>query len=125
MEHWRKNGVLTLRPRPEDLSDPKKVTDVLEKTLHHFGDRNVIVDMSLADSLTSLQLGTLVTIHLVCYENLAVMRLASVSSKVKLVLRLIGLDQIMHCHHGEKVVNESFGAEGEAPPAEGQNADEA
>lgn len=113
MDCWRKNGVFFLRPRQADLSDPRGVTEVLEAALRDDGERNVIVDLSLADSLSSLQIGTLVTLHLLCYENLAVMKLANVAEKVKMVLRLIGLDKIMQYHHGAAVARESFGPERE------------
>jgi anti-anti-sigma regulatory factor len=109
VEKWKNTDVLVLRPTPDDLSDPQSVTEILENVLQREGERKILVDLSAATNLTSLQLGSLVTMHLLCYENLAVMKLTNVGDKVKMVLRLIGLDKIMSFHHGPEVVFDSFG----------------
>ena len=58
------------------------------------------------------QIGTLVTIHVLCYENVAVMKLAGANQKLRELLRMVGLEALMEMHHGTGVAVESFG-----PPA--------
>ena len=56
-----------------------------------------------------MQIGTLVTMHVMCYENVAVMKLAGANEKVKNLLRMVGLETMMEMHHGSEVATQSFG----------------
>ena len=71
--------------------------------------QHVVADLETIESIFSLQIGTLVAMHVMCYENLAVMKLANVRDHVKNQLKLVGLDKLMQMHHGTKVAIESFG----------------
>jgi hypothetical protein len=70
--------------------------------------------------VTSLQIGTIVSLHLIAYENVAVMKLAGVQNRVKFLLQLIGLDKLMEMHHGAEVAVASFGARGSSGGAQGK-----
>ena len=100
--------ILTLRP--EDLNDPRKPIGILENLLRVEGERKIVADLSHVDSIYSLQIGTLVTMHVMCYENVAVMKLAGTNEKVKGLLRMVGLEAMMEMHHGAAVAAASFGA---------------
>lgn len=109
MEIRKRKAIVTLRMTAEDLSNPQDTSDIVEDLLQVDGERKFIIDLAAVPLLSSLQIGTLVTIHLLCYENLALMKLANVSERAKVVLKLVGLDKIMETHHGKDVVAESFG----------------
>ena len=111
--------VVVLRLSSDDLSNPNATSEIVEGLLKVDGERKFVVDLSAVPIAISLQVGTLVTLHLLCYENLAVMKLASVNEKVKVVLRLIGLDQLMEIHHGEGIARASFGPPTGNPPVTG------
>ena len=63
----------------------------------------------LIENIYSMQIGTLVTMHVLCYENVAFMKLANASEKVKNLLRMVGLEAMMEIHHGVDVALQSFG----------------
>jgi anti-anti-sigma factor len=110
MEVRKQGDVVVMRLSAQDLSKPQDTSEVLEQLIKMDGERKFVADLTGLSYLTSLQCGTIVTLHLLCYENLAVMKLAGVSEKAKVVLRLIGLDQLMEIHHGAEVAKASFGA---------------
>jgi anti-anti-sigma factor len=112
MQILKENGVVILRILPADLSEPRCMSEVMEKLLIEDGVRRIVADLSQVDTIYSMQIGTLVTMHVLCYENVAVMKLASANEKVKSLLRMVGLEAMMEMHHGAAVAAQSFG-----PPA--------
>ncbi len=109
MEIQKVQDVVILKLQSSDLADPRKTSAILEDLLKVDGERKFVADLSAIQAIASLQAGAIVTMHLLCYENLAVMKLAGVHERVKDVLRLIGLDQLMEIHHGAEVARSSFG----------------
>jgi len=59
-------------------------------------------------ALTSLMIGTLVSLHLLAYENVVILSFTGMHEKLVALFRLIGIDKLMEAHY--------------APPAEGANA---
>lgn len=108
MQIKKAKNVVILGLTPEDLSNPHATSEVVENLLKVDGERKFVADLEDVPLLASLQIGTLVTLHLLCYENLAVMKLANVSDRAKTVLKLIGLDKLMESHHGARIAAESF-----------------
>lgn len=109
MEIQKIKGVVVLRLTSADLTHPQETSQILEDLLRVDGERKFVADLSGVSAIASLQAGAIVTLHLLCYENLAVMKLAGVHARVKDVLTLIGLDKLMEIHHGSDVARESFG----------------
>ena len=103
------NNVVVLTIGTDDLSNPQGAAKTLEDLIQSEGQRNFIADLSKLDQISSLQVGAIVTLHLICYENLAVMKLANVSTPILKVLKLVGLDKLMELHHGVEVARQSFG----------------
>lgn len=114
MEIQKVKDVVIFRLTPADLSDARNMQRIIENLLKVDGEKKFVADLTAVDSIYSLQIGTLVTMHVLCYENVAVMKLAGVNAKVRNVLRIVGLETLMEMHHGAEVAAESFGT---APPA--------
>jgi anti-anti-sigma factor len=108
METRKENGVVILTMSPEDLNDPRTTSGVLENFIKDEGDNKFIVDLSKVDAMYSLQIGTLVTMHVMCYENVSMMKLCGANRKVRNLLRMVGLEAMMEMHHGTDVAIESF-----------------
>ncbi len=92
-----------------DLSQTRGTLSIVERAIHEESAMHVVANLSSIQSIFSLQIGTLVAMHVLCYENVAVMKLANVHEHVKNQLRLVGLDQLMEIHHGVKAALDSFG----------------
>ncbi|HEY3324426.1 MAG TPA: STAS domain-containing protein [Planctomycetota bacterium] len=111
MELRKDQGVVILQPTEADLSDPRETSRTVEELLKIEGENQIVIDLSKVENIYSLQIGTLVTIHVLCYENVAVMKLAGANEKVKNLLRMVGLEALMEMHHGVDVATQSFGQE--------------
>ncbi len=109
MEIRKIRDVVVLRLTTGDLSSPQATSEVVEGLLTVDGERKFVADLTAIEGISSLQVGTVVTLHLLCYENLAIMKLSGVNDRVKTVLKLIGLDKIMEMHHGPEIARASFG----------------
>jgi anti-anti-sigma factor len=109
MEVRKEKDVIILSLTPEDLNEPKKAITIVENLLTVEGERKIVADLTKVDSIYSLQIGTLVTMHVMCYENVAVMKLSGINDKVKALLRMVGLEAMMEMHHGAAVAAQSFG----------------
>ena len=111
--------VMILHLTGEDLSSPFETANVVERLLQEDGERKFVADLSLVPDLVSMQAGTLFTLHALCYENVAILKLSGASDKVKMILRLLGLDKIIEIHHGKDVAMASFGPYEGIPPVTG------
>jgi len=115
VEIRKDKGVVVLTPTEEDLEDALCTTRAVEELIKEEGELKFVVDLSLLEQVHSLQIGTLVAVHVLCYENVAVMKLANASEKLKALLRMVGLEALMEMHHGVNVAAQSFGP----PPGAG------
>ncbi|HYG76977.1 MAG TPA: STAS domain-containing protein [Planctomycetota bacterium] len=115
MEYTKENGVVILSITEADLNDPRSTSQVLEGLLKDEGETKFVADVSKVQNIYSIQIGTLVTMHVMCYENVAVMKLAGANDRVKNLLRMVGLEALMELHHGASIAAESFGNMASAP----------
>src|SRR5579862_1044592 len=109
MEIQKIKDVVILKMVEDDLSDPRNTSRLIENLLKVDGEKKFIVDLSAVQSIYSLQIGALVTMHVLCYENVAILKLTGVNDKVRNILRIVGLETLMEMHHGTEVAIESFG----------------
>jgi anti-anti-sigma factor len=109
MECYKDKDVVIMKLTTEDLDNPQKSLNILESLLKDEYERKFVADLSKLDAIYSIQIGTLVSMHVMCYENVAVMKLAGASDKVKDLLRMVGLEAMMEMHHGAAVAAQSFG----------------
>ena len=123
MEKSKDNGVLVIKVSEEDLADPRVMSEQLENLLKNEGETRVVVDLSAVETIYSLQIGTLVAMHVMCYENVAVMKLCGASRKVRTLLRMVGLESLMELHHGTDVAVQSFASTAAAPAVREKPAD--
>ncbi|MEI6234668.1 MAG: hypothetical protein WCT04_16555 [Planctomycetota bacterium] len=93
----------------EDLTQTSQTLTIVENVIKEDGALRVVANLESITSIYSVQIGTLVAMHVLAYENIAVMKLANVNEHVKNQLRLVGLDKIMEIHHGVHTALESFG----------------
>jgi anti-anti-sigma regulatory factor len=93
----------------EDLSLIIPTLAAVETELKEECAQVIVADLAAFESIYSLQIGSLAAMHVLCYENLAVMKLMNVHEHVKQQLTLVGLDKLMELHHGAGVAKESFG----------------
>jgi len=110
METYKEKDVVILKLLPEDLDNPQPTMNELERQLKEEFERKFVADLSNLDSIYSIQIGTLVSMHVMCYENVAVMKLAGANQKIRDLLRMVGLEAMMEMHHGPAVAAQSFGA---------------
>jgi anti-anti-sigma factor len=115
MEIRKDGGVVILSLNSEDLSDPRNTANVVEDLLKMDGENKIVVDLSAVDTIYSMQIGTLVTIHVLCYENVALMKLAGANRKVREILKMVGLEALMEMHHGADVALQSFASTATQP----------
>jgi anti-anti-sigma regulatory factor len=109
MECYKDKDVVIMKLTNEDLDNPQKSLNILESLLRDEYERKFVADLSKMEAIYSIQIGTLVSMHVMCYENVAVMKLAGASDKVKELLRMVGLEAMMEMHHGAAVAAQSFG----------------
>ena len=110
MKLRKEKDVVIIELSPDDLTDAKELSNVMERLLLEDGERKIVADLTRVDAIYSLQIGSLVTMHVMCYENVAVMKLAGANEKVKNLLRMVGLETKMEMHHGPDVAAQSFGS---------------
>ncbi len=110
MKQTKESGILIVELTPKDLSDPVKLNEEFEKFILYDEERRIVVDLSGLDYLTSLQIGAVVGLHILAYENVTMMKFAGLSDKVKMLFRLLGVDTLFDMHYGRAQALESFGA---------------
>lgn len=112
MDFSEADGVLTVTVAQADLEDPVAFYSAIEQLIVEQGERRISIDLSDIEMLTSLMIGTLVSVHLLAYENVVVLTLDGLHERMKALLRLIGLDKLMEAHHPGLPADGSPGAGG-------------
>lgn len=87
-----------LRLSSRDLGRPVELCEGFEGLIFEQGERRVDVDLSKVDYLSSLMIGALVSLHLIAYENLVELRFVGITPRVKALLRLVGVDELIKSH---------------------------
>ena len=99
MDVSQRDGVLTVTVEQADLEDPVEFYSAIEQLIVEQGERRVSIDLSGVEMLTSLMIGTLVSVHLLAYENVVVLTFDGLHERMKALLKLIGLDKLIEAHH--------------------------
>jgi len=105
-------GVLTVAVEQADLEDPVAFYSAIEQLIVEQGERRISIDLTDIEMLTSLMIGTLVSVHLLAYENTVVLTLDGLHERMKALLKLIGLDKLMEAHYPSLPADGSPGAGG-------------
>ncbi|MBN1808664.1 MAG: anti-sigma factor antagonist [Planctomycetes bacterium] len=108
-------GVLLVELKSGDLKSPEKVNGFFERLLREDERKRVLVDIESVRDATSLMMGTLLSLHLLAYENLAVLKFTGLSPKVKMLFSLLGVDHVIQAHYGREEALRAFDQVG-APP---------
>jgi len=99
LELSRQDGVVRVKLDRTDLESPVDVYAAFEELIFDRGERRIVVDLSEVTMLTSLMIGTLVSIHLLAYENVVVMSFENMHEKIVTLFRLIGVDSLVDAHY--------------------------
>ena len=108
MQWFDERGEIRIKVSSEDLFDPVKTIAEVTETLSGGEYPRVMIDLAGITYVQSIQIGTLVAIHMVAYENLSIIRYVNISPRIKELLVTVGLDKLVESHHGEKVMRDSF-----------------
>jgi anti-anti-sigma regulatory factor len=95
----RHDGIVHVKLDQRDLESPVDVYAAFEELIFDRGERRVVVDLSEITMLTSLMIGTLVSIHLLAYENVVVLAFENMHEKIATLFRLIGVDSLVDAHY--------------------------
>ena len=99
MDLSRHDGVVHVKLDQTDLENPVDVYAAFEELIFDRGERRVVVDLSEVTMLTSLMIGTLVSIHLLAYENVVILAFENMHEKIATLFRLIGVDSLVDAHY--------------------------
>ena len=134
MEIRRDGGITFVRLTGADLADPVNLHKKFEAAVIFEGDRKLLVDLSAVSYMNSTQIGAVVGLHCLAYENLAVVKFVGLGERIAMLFRLLGVDTLLDMHYARaKSALESFGVYGPAeetaepqqgqprPPGAGQN----
>ena len=99
MEESRDDGVLTVRITQADLAEPTDLYLAFSDMIFERGELRIRANLSGVSSLDSLQIGTLVSIHLLAYENVVVLSFEGVSERMRALFKLIGVDNLIEAHY--------------------------
>ena len=114
-EELQEGGVLRIALSPEDLRHPEQLYSRFEQIIVEDEVKRILVDLSGVRDATSLMIGALIALHLLAYENLAVLKFTGLNPKIHMLFRLLGVDKVLESHHGPASTSGSFHTAG-APP---------
>jgi anti-anti-sigma regulatory factor len=119
LETRRDRGILMVGLTGADLSDPPKLHRRFEEIIIHEGERKVLVDLSAVPYMNSLQIGAVVGLHVLAYENLSVVKFVGLHERIQALFKLLGVDTLLDMHYARaKSALESFGV---FDPLEGES----
>ncbi len=102
MEARKEDGVLIVRPTPDELADPQALIERFEQWIDD-GELRLLVNLAGIEYLSSLQVGALVSLHVLAYENVALLKFTGLSEKLAGLFKLLGVDQLMKMHYGGSI----------------------
>ncbi len=93
-----------------DLSDPLTLYNRFQEIIIHPGDRKLLVYLSEVSYMNSMQIGGVVGLHVLAYENLAMIKFVGLHQRVQNLFALLGVDTLLDMHYARsKSALESFG----------------
>ena len=110
MELSQNRGIYIVKLNGSDLSDPLKLHRRFEEIIIHDGARKLLVDLSEVQFMNSMQIGAVVGLHVLAYENLSVVKFVGLHERIKNLFALLGVETLLDMHYA-RVSNafESFG----------------
>ena len=102
MDFSRRDGAMDVKITEQDLDEPAEVYSVFKELILDRGERRITVDLSEVRTLTSLMIGTLVSLHLLAYENVVVLTFEGMHERVRTLLGMIGVDKLVEAHYPGK-----------------------
>ena len=110
MEILRRGGITLVRVTGADLADPVSLHKRFEEAVIFEGDRKLLVDLSAVSYMNSTQIGAVVGLHVLAYENLAVVKFVGMRGRVAVLFKLVGVDTLLDMHYARAAsALESFG----------------
>ena len=110
MEIKRRGGITLFRIAGPDLADPLKLHKRVEAAILEEGDRKLLVDLSEVTYMNSSQIGAVVGLHVLAYENLAVVKFVGMRERIVVLFELLGVDKLLDMHYARAAgALESFG----------------
>ncbi len=108
-----------------DLSDPLALHNRFEEIIIHEGDRRLLVDLAGVSYMNSMQIGAVVGLHVLAYENLAVVKFVGLHQRIQNLFTLLGVDTLLDMHYARaKSALESFGVYEEEGASSPESAEE-
>jgi anti-anti-sigma regulatory factor len=99
MKNEKRGNVLIVSLNQKDMADPIGLHSEFERLIMEEGFRRITVDLSGVKDMQSLQLGCLVGLHLLAYENATILTFENVSPRVRMLFKLIGIDTLLEYHY--------------------------
>ena len=110
MEIKRHQGITLIKVASTDLADPVKLHRSIEEAVISNGDRKLLVDLSEVTYMNSSQIGAVVGLHVLAYENLAVVKFVGIRERIAGLFKLVGVDTLLDMHYARSTsALESFG----------------
>jgi anti-sigma B factor antagonist len=111
MEIKRRQGITLIKVTGQDLADPAALHRRVEAVVAGDGDRKLLVDLSEVAFMNSTQIGAVVGLHVLAYENLAVVKFVGINERITGLFKLVGVDTLLDMHYARSAAAlESFGA---------------
>ena len=124
MEISRRQGIVLLKLTGADLANPVELHRKFEEMVIFEGDRKVLADLSGVSYMNSTQIGAVVGLHVLAYENLAVVKFVGLHERVADLFKLLGVDTLLDMHYARaRGALESFGIFEPEKPAEPADAE--
>jgi anti-anti-sigma regulatory factor len=100
MEVAKGEGGVLVALDESDLRRPADCHAAFERLIYEDCVRRIAVDLSRVEMLSSLMIGTIVSLHLLAYENVVVLRFEGLHEKLRALLNLVGVDRLIEAHYG-------------------------
>ncbi len=99
-----------IRLNGSDLSDPLSLHNRFQEVIIHEGARKLLVDLGDVSYMNSMQIGAVVGLHVLAYENLSVVKFVGLHDRILNLFKLLGVDTLLDMHYARaKSALESFG----------------
>ncbi|MHC4915939.1 MAG: STAS domain-containing protein [Planctomycetota bacterium] len=110
MEVTQRQGICMVKLNGADLGDPLTLHKRFEEVIIHDGARKLLVDLSDVAYMNSMQIGAVVGLHVLAYENLSVVKFVGLHQRIKSLFTLLGVDTLLDMHYARaRTALESFG----------------
>lgn len=112
-------GVLVVRISPADLKSPQELYSQFQEIVVMEEYKRVLVDLTDIEDATSLMIGSLIALHLLAYENLAVLKFTNLRPKIRMLFKILGVEKVVESHYGRDDALDDFRPVG-GPPGYGE-----